>query len=191
VTDVLRNQLTGIPLDLPALNIARGRDVGLPSLNEARAQFFQLSGQDTQLKPYESWVDFALNLKNPVSIVNFIAAYGLHETIVQAETIDAKRAAAELLVLGGDDAPADRKDFLNSTGAWSNTETGLNTVDLWMGGMAEKKMDFGGMLGSTFSFVFEMQMENLQEGDRFYYLSRAQGLNLLNELENNSLAKMM
>lgn len=191
VTDVLRNQLTGIPLDLPALNIARGRDVGLPSLNEARAQFFQLSGQDTQLKPYESWVDFALNLKNPVSIVNFIAAYGTHDSIVQADTIDAKREAADLLVLGGAGAPEDREDFLNSTGAWSDTETGLNDVDLWMGGVAEKKMDFGGMLGSTFSFVFEMQMENLQEGDRFYYLSRVQGLNLLNELENNSLAKIM
>jgi Ca2+-binding RTX toxin-like protein len=191
VTDVLRNQLTGIPLDLPALNLARGRDVGLPSLNETRAQFFQLSGQDSQLKPYESWTDFALNLKNPVSIVNFIAAYGTHDSIVQADTIDAKREAADLLVLGGPGAPADREDFLNSRGVWSNTETGLNDVDLWMGGVAEKKMDFGGMLGSTFSFVFEMQMENLQDGDRFYYLSRVQGLNLLNELENNSLAKMM
>ena len=34
-------------------------------------------------------------------------------------------------------------------------------------------------------------MENLQNGDRFYYLSRDQGLNLLNELENNSFAKMV
>src|SRR3712207_2878649 len=51
-------------------------------------------------------------------------------------------------------------------------------------------MAFGGMLGSTFSFIFELQLENLQNGDRFYYLSRVQGLNLLNELENNSLAKM-
>src|SRR5690606_5249963 len=67
----------------------------------------------------------------------------------------------------------------------------LNSVDLWMGGLAEKHMDFGGMLGSTFSFVFELQLENLQEGDRFYYLSRVQGLNLLNELENNTLGKMM
>ena len=51
-------------------------------------------------------------------------------------------------------------------------------------------MSFGGMLGSTFAFVFEMQMENLQDADRFYYLSRTQGLNLLTELENNSLAKI-
>ncbi len=31
-------------------------------------------------------------------------------------------------------------------------------------------MVFGGLLGSTFNFVFETQMEKLQNGDRFYYL---------------------
>ncbi len=60
-----------------------------------------------------------------------------------------------------------------------------------MGGLAEKKMDFGGMLGSTFSFVFEAQLESLQDADRFYYLSRVQGLNLLNELENNSMTDII
>ena len=39
-------------------------------------------------------------------------------------------------------------------------------------------MAFGGMLGSTFNFVFEAQLENLQDGDRFYYLSRLANLNL-------------
>ncbi|MGL5289112.1 MAG: peroxidase family protein, partial [Aeromonas sp.] len=64
-------------------------------------------------------------------------------------------------------------------------------VDFWIGGLAERKNQFGGMLGSTFNFVFETQMEMLQEGDRFYYLSRTQGLNMLNELEANSFAALV
>ena len=52
-------------------------------------------------------------------------------------------------------------------------------------------MPFGGMLGSTFNFVFEMQMEKLQNGDRFYYLQRLDGLHLFGEMENNSFAAMI
>src|SRR5262249_28507607 len=157
-------------------------------------QFFAMTG-DGQLKPYISWADFAANLKHIDSLVNFIAAYGTHESILSAPTLDAKRAAAALLVFGdqvvdpdgipgnGDEttilAPADRIDFLTSTGTWANnsathttkdldgvTTTGLGNIDFWIGGLAEKQMPFGGLLGSTFNFVFETQLESLQNGDR-------------------------
>ncbi|AYC33285.1 heme peroxidase [Pseudomonas cavernae] len=190
VTEALRNNLVGLPLDLAAINIARARDTGVPSLNAAREQFFELTG-DSQLKPYASWVDFAMNIKNPASVINFIAAYGKHQSILDADTLEAKRAAATLLVMGGAGAPADREAFLNSTGTWSAANSGLNSIDFWIGGLAEQKMPFGGMLGSTFNFVFEMQIENLQNGDRFYYLSRVQGTNLLNELEANSFSNLV
>ena len=52
-------------------------------------------------------------------------------------------------------------------------------------------MPFGGLLGSTFNFVFETQLEALQNGDRFYYLGRLAGLNFLTEMENNSFAKLI
>src|SRR5262249_23280790 len=98
--------------------------------------------------------------------------------------------------LGGTGAPADRLDFLNSTDTWANTSagvttTGLDSVDLWIGGLAEEQMPFGGLLGSTFNFVFENQLEKLQDGDRFYYLERTAGLNFNTELENNSFAKLI
>ncbi len=202
VTEALRNNLVGLPLDLAALNLARGRDVGIPSLNAARATFYRASG-DSNLKPYISWADFVQHIKHPESLINFIAAYGTHSTIVNATTTADKRAAATALVLGGVGAPDDRLDFLNSTGEWANsnlahakdrdgvTTTGLGSIDLWIGGLAEELMPFGGMLGSTFNFVFENQLENLQNGDRFYYLSRTAGMNFNSELENNSFAALI
>ncbi|POF39057.1 heme peroxidase [Pseudomonas laurylsulfativorans] len=204
VTDALRNNLVGLPLDLAALNLARGREAGIPSLNEARREFYHMTG-DSQLTPYTSWADFVQHMKHPESLINFIAAYGTHSTITGATTLADKRAAAADLVLGGATAPADRLDFLNSTGVWASnagadgilhtaddvTTTGLDTIDFWIGGLAEEKMPFGGQLGSSFNFVFETQLENLQNGDRFYYLARTAGLNFGTELENNSFANLV
>ncbi len=191
VAEALRNNLLGLPLDLATINLARGRETGIPSLNAARAEFYR-GTSDSQLKPYVSWADFAGNLKHPASLINFIAAYGTHETITNAPTLADKRAAATLIVLGGVGAPTDSLDFLNANGTYAGGSLGgLNDVDFWIGGLAEKQMPFGGMLGSTFNFVFETQLESLQNGDRFYYLGRLAGLNFLTELEQNSFAKLI
>src|SRR5262249_21922612 len=184
------------------LNIARGRDTGIPPLNQERREFYAATS-DPDLKPYTIWADFVQHLKHPESLINFIAAYGTHPLVTAATTLEDKRAAAALIVLGGTGAPADRFDFLYSTGDWANgagthpkdadgvTTTGLGSVDLWVGGLAEETMPFGSMLGSTFQFVFETQLENLQSGDRFYYLSRTAGLHFGTELEANSFAKLV
>ena len=211
VTEALRNNLLGLPLDLATINLARGRDTGVPTLNAARREFFDGTG-DSQLKPYTSWVDFALNVKNPMSVVNFIAAYGTHAALTAADVDTAveKRAVATALVTGGSAVInqgtaqertftadlADRLAFLNSSGTYANlasgvTTTGVDAIDLWIGGLAEKQMPFGGLLGSTFNFVFETQMEALQNGDRFYYLTRTAGLNFITQLEQNSFAGMI
>ena len=40
VTETLRNNLLGLPLDLPTLNMTRAREAGVPPLNEVRRQIF-------------------------------------------------------------------------------------------------------------------------------------------------------
>ncbi|MBR1237667.1 peroxidase family protein [Bradyrhizobium sp. AUGA SZCCT0182] len=196
VTTALRNNLLGLPLDLATINLARGRDTGVPSLNVARREFYEATNQEELLKPYASWTDFAGHLKHEASIINFIASYGTHTLITTQTTLEGKRDAALTIITGNSvgnlPVPADRLDFLNATGAYTGGSLGgLENVDLWIGGLAEEIMPFGGMLGSTFNFVFEVQMEQLQSGDRFYYLQRLDGLHLFSEMENNSFAAMI
>jgi beta-lactam-binding protein with PASTA domain/Ca2+-binding RTX toxin-like protein len=178
VVDSVRNTLVGLPLDLAAINIARGRSEGIPPLNVARRQFFTAT-RDTAVRPYSNWFEFGLSLKHQESLTNFVAAYGTDPTITSATTMAAKRAAASLLV-------AANGAFMFAPAATS----GLDTVDFWIGGLAERQAVFAGLLGSTFNFVFEKQLESLQDGDRFYYLQRTDGLNMRFQLEGNSLAEL-
>jgi Ca2+-binding RTX toxin-like protein len=215
VSDTLRNNLLGLPLDLASLNMARARSEGVPSLNNVRKQIFALTN-DGQLTPYTDWVDFGLHIKHAESLINFVAAYGQHPTILFADagpdldfatvgdnapaTLASRRAAARAIVnpdaLLGDVPPADAADFMFSTGPWANAPgnvsiTGLDRVDLWVGGLAEITNPFGGLLGSTFNYVFELQLTQLQDDDRLYYLNRTPGMNLRTQLEGNSFAELI
>ncbi len=93
VTDTLRNNLLGLPLDLASINMTRARSEGVPPLNVLRRELFD-STHDGQLTPYSSWVDFGENIKHPESLTNFVAAYGLHPTITSESTLAGKREAA-------------------------------------------------------------------------------------------------
>ena len=198
VTNTLRNTLLGLPLDLATLNIVRARDTGMGSLNQVRRSLYASTG-NAALAPYSSWFDFGFALRHQASLVNFVAAYGTHPSITSQTTLAGRRSAAQLIVDNGAGAPADAVAFMTGSGSWSDvnvngaavTSTGLEDIDLWMGGLAEARTPFGGMLGSTFDYVFTRQMENLQEGDRFYYLGRLAGLNLLAEIEANSFAEII
>jgi len=196
VTETLRNNLLGLPMDLAAINMTRAREAGIPPLNQVRKQISDLTN-DPALAPYESWADFGQHLKHPESLVNFVAAYGQHPTIVGATTVAAKREAARLIVdpQPADVPPADAADFMQSTGAWDVSgnaiTTGLDDVDLWVGGLAEATNVNGGLLGSTFNYVFENQLADLQNGDRLYYLNRTPGMNLGTQLEGNTFAEII
>ena len=217
VIETLRNNLLGLPLDLATINMARAREAGIPPLNDVRRQIFDQTN-DGALAPYTSWADFGQHLKHPESLINFVAAYGTHPSVTDAPSLAAKRAAAKAIVdpsaapatdpadipadsgafmfgvdgrtMNGCDAPgADCRDW--SSNAGGTTTTGLDTVDLWVGGLAEATNNFGGLLGSTFNYVFQTQMEALQDGDRFYYLLRTPGMNLRTQLEGNSFSEMI
>jgi Ca2+-binding RTX toxin-like protein len=184
VTSSVRNTLVGLPLDLPAINLARGRSEGVPPLNEARRQFFNAS-RDPTLAPYRNWFEFRFALRHDESFVNFVAAYGNHSTITSQPTVAGKRNAARALVLAN-------SAFLFTQASTADPSAGgLNNIDFWIGGMAEKPNVFGGLLGSSFNFVFEQQLEKLQDGDRFYYLQRLDGQNLKQQLEGNSFAELI
>ena len=54
----------------------------------------------------------------------------------------------------------------------------VNDVDLFVGGLAEAPVGKSQM-GSTFTWIFQEQLDRLQEGDRFYYFNQLKDAPLL------------
>ena len=174
VTPALNQGLLGQPLDLASINIARGRDIGLPTLNDFR--------QALGLARYTSWTDFGQNMQHPQSLGNFIAAYSLDGNVAKGAAIVGLAAgmildgAVEALGMTAKTALA----FLNGG------DLGFNLIDTWLGGLAEIPQP-GGLLGETFDKVFVNQIESLMDGDRFYYLYRLAGQQFSEEVGNGQL----
>ena len=108
VTSALQQSAVGMPLDLGAIDIARGRDVGLPTLNEMRQQVFDGLLTNTSnnsngwgIAPYTSWEDFGGHLRHSESLVNFIAAYGREDDVFGLATM---RRAYEAGAVSGSDS---------------------------------------------------------------------------------------
>lgn len=177
VTPALNQGLLGQPLDLAAINIARGRDLGIPTLNEFRHAI--------GLTEYSSWNDFGQNMQHPTSLANFIAAYAFDGDMAKAQHI--------VDIVDGLDPGATQSEidqayaFMNGDAAAGGAGTlAFNQIDTWLGGLAEIHQP-GGLLGETFDRVFVDQIEKLMDGDRFYYLYRLFGTQFGNEVGNGQL----
>ena len=175
VTPALNHGLLGQPLDLAAINIARGRDLGIPTLNIMR--------ESLGLQKYVSWADFGANMVHPESLVNFIAAYSFDGDVAKAQAIlDLSNGTATGPQLGF--SVADAIAFLNNdTSHPVAGADGFNKIDSWIGGLAEAHVP-GGLLGETFDTVFVAQIQALMDGDRFYYLYRLFGTQIHEEVNN-------
>jgi len=112
VTPALQQNLLGQATDLAAINIARGRDLGMPTLNNLRRELSagltaQLNSLNQKLashpgdvtlretidktialqaglQAYSSWTDFGNAIQHPEALVNFIAAYSFDGNLEKA-----------------------------------------------------------------------------------------------------------
>ncbi|NDP37696.1 MAG: heme peroxidase [Rhodoferax sp.] len=171
LTPAMNQGLLGQPLDLAAINIARGRDVGLPTLNDFR--------EAVGLTRYSSWADFGDSMVHPESLVNFIAAYSFDG--------DIGRALAVVGLVSGEIAEGTEAAYGYTTNEAINFinggDNGFNKIDTWIGGLAEVHV-MGGLLGETFNVVFVDQINRLMDGDRFYYLYRLNNMQMGDEIAN-------
>ncbi len=185
VVDAVRNDLVRLHADLFAFNVARGWDVGLGTLNQIRHDLanstdpyiVEARSYAGNLDPYTSWEDFQARngLSNSV-IDQFKQAYP--DLQLAATDIEAFRAVNP-----------DIDIVVNADG--TGTVKGIDRVDVWVGGLAEAHIN-GGMVGQTFWVVLQEQFDRLQEGDRFYYTDRLDGLDLYeNEFQDITLANII
>jgi len=179
VVDGVRNDLVRISADLFAFNAARGRDLGLGTLNQVKADLAASANpyvseaielSDMTMTPYADWADFqARNGLSDDMIAKFQQAY-------------------PDLVLAGDDIAAfqavNPDIALTENGDGTMTVQGIDRVDLWVGGLAEQHIQ-DGVVGHTFWVLIHEQLDRLQEADRFYYIDRIGDLPVYNNFISN------
>ena len=67
----------------------------------------------------------------------------------------------------------------------------MDTVDLWIGGLAEERLQ-GSLLGPTFACLFGITFSNLRAGDRFFYQNPGQfEEQQLKSIETDSLSRVI
>ena len=166
MTDAVRNNLVTRNLDLFTANVLRGREVGLPGLNQMRRELFtngpllKANGTDTTarfqgnplFKPYGSWEEFGSQMRDWKPATD---AAGQARAFNQADP--SSWGSSDLLT------------------KFRSVYARLEDVDAWVGMLAEKPTGDTGQMGPLMAYVFLEQLDREQEGDRFYYIPRLKG----------------
>ncbi|MEN9410838.1 MAG: hypothetical protein RL216_2812, partial [Pseudomonadota bacterium] len=182
MTPALNQGLLGMPLDLAAINIARGRDLGIPTLNAMRSAL--------GVQAYDSWASFAEGMGHKESLPAFIAAYAFNGDMAKAqEIVDLANG-----VITSGTGPmgwtiGNAIAFMNNAFTAADTAVtelvdgakAVDFIDSWIGGLAEVHVT-GGLLGETFNILFVDQIVRLKDGDRLYYLYRLVNQNFGDEI---------
>ncbi len=177
IVDAVRNDLVRMSADVFAFDVAREWDVGLGSMNQIRADLM------TSLDPYvREAVSFAGSLTPYSSWEDFQARNNLSDTIIGQFRQAYPDLVLEESQIAGFLAANPGYKFVNG-----NTVKGIDRVDLFVGGLAEKHIN-GGVVGQTFWAIIHEQLDRIQEGDRLYYLDRVEHLDLYEAIEEQGFA---
>ena len=149
VVDAIRNDLVRVSADLFSQNVARGRDLGLGTLNQVRQSLLDsqdpyvqdsLKRSGVDLSVYTSWEDF--QGRNNLSDA----------------TLEKFRIAYPDLVLDSDQAIAEFQLYNPSVELVNgNTVRGIDRLDLWVGGITEAHVN-DGVVGGTFWVIIHEQL---------------------------------
>ncbi|CAH6635673.1 peroxidase family protein [Pseudocitrobacter vendiensis] len=177
IVDAVRNDLVRMSADVFAFDVAREWDVGLGSMNQIRADLM------ASLDPYvREAVSFAGSLTPYSSWEDFQARNNLSDTIIGQFRQAYPDLVLEESQIAGFLAANPGYKFVNG-----NTVKGIDRVDLFVGGLAEKHIN-GGVVGQTFWAIIHEQLDRIQEGDRLYYLDRVEHLDLYEAIEEQGFA---
>ena len=196
VTETLRNNLLGLPTDLAAINMARARECGDPALNDVRAQIEEATN-DCRCT-LQSWTEFGQQLKHPESLVNFVAAYGRHSdhhSVPPRWPRSARAARASWIpsraTCHRPTPPTSCSATATGTSATVAPRPGSRTSTCGSAAWPRPRASTAACSGRRSTTCSRSSSTDLQDGDRFYYLNRTAGMNLLSQLEGNSFAEMI
>ncbi|MBP0465637.1 putative Ig domain-containing protein [Roseomonas sp. PWR1] len=176
IVGAIRNDLVRISADLFSFNVARGRDVGLGTMNQVRKSLAESTD------PYvREAVSFAGDMSAYTSWEDFQARNGLSDAVIQ----QFRTAYPDLVLKTQQEIDAFRLINPDIELVDGTTVKGIDRVDLWVGGLTEKQIN-GGMVGQTFWVILHEQFDRLQEADRFYYLDRVDNFDFYENLVDGS-----